>query len=72
MGCITLEVNMLLNCTITILQLLVSQYEDNKIDLMTFIENTRLKVQFLNDHLECIKNHEEKSIAIKLIKKCKQ
>jgi len=64
------EVNLLLSCTIEVLQLLINQYDNNKIDHKFFVENVGLKVKFLKDHLEYIKDETEISTAKLIIDRC--
>jgi len=66
------EVELLLSCTIEVLQLLINLYDKNKIDYMTFMENTEIKIKFLKDHLECIKNPMEMSAAKFIIDRCEE
>lgn len=65
-----MEINLLISCTISVLQLLIDQYEYGSIDIDSFADNTRLKIKFIKDNLEFIKNSDEKINAKNIIEKC--
>lgn len=62
--------NLLFNCTVNFLQLMLQQYNSEKINYDFYSENVKLKIQFIKENLEKVENTETRLIAKDILKKC--
>lgn len=60
----------LLECTVQMLNLLYESYQTQRITYNQFLDNTELKVKFLEENIEFIEFKEEKYAAQDILEKC--
>lgn len=65
-----MEIDLLINCSVAILRLLIELYELRKIDRNCFYNNARLKLQFIYGNLDCIESPEERKKICEVLNKC--
>ena len=55
-----MELKLIIDCTVKFLQLLIKQYESQKISYEFFEANSKLKIRFLKDNISNIESAEQK------------
>jgi hypothetical protein len=64
------KIDSLLICTVTVLELLIDQYNTGKIKKDVFKKNTSLKVSFLKENISMIRLSNQRCYAEKILTKC--
>lgn len=63
-------VNLLIYSSVTVLKLLINQYEENKISKEEFKKHTEIKIKFLKNNMYYIKSPEEKKEVQDVLLRC--
>lgn len=67
-----MKIDILINCTICFLELLVVQYNLKRINPEFFAVNSKLKVEFLNENIDNINCSKEKEHAANVLETCER
>lgn len=65
-----MDLNLLINCTIDVLKLLIEQYHEHKINYNDFCSNVDLKVKFLEENIQNIGCFELRKKALDILVLC--
>ena len=71
-GVLIVELELLVKCSVDMLEILVKLYEAGKLDFKSFKENAQVKIRFLADNKSDIHSAKEKTRAESIVIKCEE